>query len=210
MKKTILITTLIIIASIVIGAIFYPQLPARMASHWNASGQADGYMSKFWGVFLMPLISIGMMILFWIIPKIDPLKKNIDKFKKYYHGFILLMIGFLFYLYLLTLIWNLGYQFNMTRMLAPALGILFYFIGIMLPHAKRNWFIGIRTPWTLSNDEVWDKTHKLAGRLFKFAGLIFFIGMLLGGGHTFGFVMILILACALYPVLYSYLIFRKR
>jgi len=80
---------------------------------------------------------------------------------------------------LLSIFANLGYEFNMVQMMVPGLGILFYLLGVVLGKAKRNWFVGIKTPWTLSSDKVWDKTHVLGGKLFKIAGVIAFAGMVL-------------------------------
>jgi len=127
MKKTLLIIFSIIVVSFLIGAYFYPQMPDQLASHWNISGEVDGYISKFWGLFLMPIISLLMLLLFIAIPYIDPLKENIEKFRKYYDGFIVLIILFLFFIYLLTILWNLGWRFNMGVILSPALGILFFY-----------------------------------------------------------------------------------
>lgn len=94
----------------------------------------------------MPIVTIAMWLLFLLIPKIDPLKKNIEKFRKYYDNFILLMILFLFYIFLLTIAWNKGVRFDMTTAIIPAIGILFYYIGSLMSYIKRNWFMGIRTP----------------------------------------------------------------
>ncbi|MBU2634467.1 MAG: DUF1648 domain-containing protein, partial [Nanoarchaeota archaeon] len=160
MKKTTILALIIIILSFLISIYFYPQLPDQMASHWNSKGEVDDYMSKFWGSFLMPIVSLGILLLFIFIPKIDPLKKNIQAFRKYYDMFIIIMILFLFYIHILTLLWSLNIKYNMTQMLIPAIAILFYYISILMKNSKRNWFIGIRTPWTLSNDKVWEKTHK--------------------------------------------------
>jgi len=151
------ISIIIIIVSFFVGIYFYPQMPNEMASHWNTKSEVDGYLLKFWGLFLMPLLSLGMYGLFLIFPKIDPLKENIKKFKKYYCGFISVMIVFLFYIYMLTIGANIGLEFNMGMFFIPGLSLLFFYIGIMLEKSKRNWFIGIKTPWTLQNDEVWEK-----------------------------------------------------
>ncbi len=124
----------------------------------------------------MPFISVALFLLFIAIPKIDPLKRNIEKFMKYYERFVALIILFLFYLYLLTLLWSFGFRFNIIQALVPAFGILFYYSGILVENAKRNWFIGIRTPWTMSNDKVWRRTHRLGGKLFKAAGIIALFG----------------------------------
>ena len=95
MRKANIIILIIILLSFAIAIYIYPQMPDKMASHWNTKGEVDGYMSKLWGVFLMPVISIALFLMFILIPKIDPLKKNIDKFRKYYDGFIVLIILFL-------------------------------------------------------------------------------------------------------------------
>ena len=103
MKKTNIIVLLIIGLSFAVGFYFYPQMPEKMASHWNEHGQVDGYMAKFWALFTMPLMILGLFLFFLVIPKIDPLKENIAKFRKYFDIFIVLIIGFLFYIYLLTI-----------------------------------------------------------------------------------------------------------
>jgi len=209
MIKSEIILLVIILLSFIVGIYFYPQMPEKMASHWNTQGQVDGYMSKFWGLFLMPLISAGLFLLFITIPKIDPLKHNIEKFRKYYDGFVVLIIVFLFYLYLLTIFWNIGITFSMTQLLAPAFGILFYYCGILTENAKRNWFIGIRTPWTLSNDAVWDKTHKIGGKLFKAAGVIAFVGIFFQKYALF-FVLVPVILVAAYTTIYSYIEYQKE
>ena len=118
LRKSEIISLVIVIISLIIGIYFYPLMPEKVASHWNAEGEVDGYMPKFWGLFLMPIISAVLLFLFIIIPKIDPLKHNIEKFRKYFDGFIVLMMVFLFYLYILTILWNMGIRFVFTQFLA--------------------------------------------------------------------------------------------
>jgi uncharacterized membrane protein len=199
----------IILLAFAVGIYFYPTLPAIMASHWNISGEVNGSMTKFWGTFSLPTLSLALFLVFLLIPKIDPLKENYEKFGRYFDGFILVLELFLFYLYILTIVWNLGYRFDMTGTLTPALGILFYYIGILLEQAKPNWFIGIRNPWTLSSEEVWNKTNKLGGGLYKAAGVIAILGILAGGFSIF-FVLIPIVAVSIYLTIYSYLEFNKQ
>jgi len=198
----------LIVISFAIGIYFYDKIPEQMASHWNSKGEVDDYMSKSYGLFLMPAVSVLMILIFILIIKIDPLKKNIKKFIAYYEGLILAIILFLFYLNLLNIFANLGYSFNMTQMMMPALGILFYFIGIVLTKAKRNWFVGIKTPWTLSSDKVWDKTHLLGGKLFKISGVLAFVGIVLPN-YAVWFAIIPIFVFSIYLIFYSYFEFRK-
>ncbi len=209
MKKSKTIILGIIILSFVIGAYFYPQMPDKVASHWNVQGEVDGYMSKFWGLFLMPIVSIGLLLLFILIPKIDPLKENIEKFRKYFDDFMVLMIIFLFYIYVLTLAWNIGLRFDMGQAIIPAMGLLFYYVGTLLTNTKRNWFIGIRTPWTLSSDKVWEETHRVGGKLFKLAGIITILGLFFLNWLLW-FVVVPVILFALCTFIYSYFVYQKE
>jgi len=208
MKPAIMAAVGIMIASFVIAVWLYPQMPDPMPSHWNAAGQVDGYMPRFWGMFLMPLISVALLLLFIVIPRIDPLKANIEKFRGYFDGFVVFIILFLFYLYSLTLLWNLNYTFNMVQMLVPVLAILFIYMGLLVSKAKRNWFIGIRTPWTLSSAEVWDKTHARGGKLFTAAGIVALAGVFFGE-LAIWFVLVPAIAAAVYLFAYSYFEYQK-
>lgn len=199
----------IIILSFAIGIYYYPQMPEKLASHWNAQGQVNGYTSKFSGLFLMPIISVGMLLLFMLIPRIDPLRSNIRQFRKYFDGFVIMVMVFLFYLYLLTIFWNSGYAFNMIIFLSPAFAILFYYTGILIENAKRNWFIGIRTPWTLSSDKVWDKTNKIGGKLFKIAGLLALLGIFFET-HAILIILVPVIIVSIYTVVYSYFEYQKE
>jgi len=207
MRKGNWIVFVVILSSFIIAVYLYPQMPGRMASHWNVRGEVDGYLPKFWALFLMPSLSAGLVLLFIVLPRIDPLK-NIEKFGRYYDGFLVVLTGFLFYLYLLTIFWNIGFRFSLIQLLTPAFGMLFYYIGVLTEKAKRNWFVGIRTPWTLSNEGVWEKTHKLGGKLFKLTGIIAFFGTVLEGFALF-FVLAPVLIVSIYVVVYSYFEYQK-
>jgi len=208
MKKLLIFSILAILIAFAISIYFFPSLPDQIATHWNAQGEADGYTSKFMGLFLMPIIMVGIFIIFIVIPLIDPLKKNYKKFSGHYNTFVLFMILFLLYIHIISLLWNLEYRFNFTQAFLPALAILFFYIGIFLKKAKRNWFVGIRTPWTISNEKVWDKTHQLGGKLFKIAGILTLIGILFPD-YSIWFILIPILAFTTYLIVYSYLVYRK-
>lgn len=209
MKKSSIIILGIILLSFGVAIYLYPSMPERMASHWGFSGEVNGYTNKFLGLFLMPLISCAMFLLFWTIPKIDPLKANIEKFRKYFDAFVVLIIVFLFYIYFLTIFWNLGFRFNMGQLMAPALGALFYYCGFLIERVKRNYFIGIRTPWTLNSDKVWDKTHKIGGKLFKIAGLIALLGVIFPDKAIF-LVIIPVIFAAVFSTVYSYIEYLKE
>ncbi len=147
--------------------------------------------------------------MFLLIPRIDPLKENIEKFREYFDWFVVLIIIFLFYIYALSFSWSFGYRFNMGQVLSPALGILFYYAGILISNAQKNWFIGIRTPWTMSNEHVWNKTHRLGGKMFKICGMICLFGLIFPA-YAFWFVLIPIFVTAIYINVYSYFAYKKE
>jgi uncharacterized membrane protein len=200
-----------ILGATLAGLLLWNRLPDQMASHWNINDEVDGYMSKFWGVFMVPLITLGMFVLFLVIPSIDPLKANIAQFREAFNLVIVLIVAFLLYIYGLTLAWSMGYtDFKMSTSMLPAIGLLFIFIGFMLRQAKRNFFIGIRTPWTLSSDRVWDKTHQIGSTLFMLSGALAFVGSFFGGMAAFLMLMIPIFASTIFLVIYSYVLYKQE
>ena len=207
-KSEILIVGLALL-SFAIGVYYYPQMPEQMASHWNAKGQVDDYLSKFWGLFLIPITLVGLALLFMAVPRIDPLRENIEKFRKYYDGFVILFMIFMIFVYLQTILWNIGIKISPNAFLPIAAGIMFIGVGILCENTKRNWFIGIRTPWTLSSDSVWDKTHRMGGKLFKIAGAISIVGILFQSYAVY-FVLVPAILVAVYTVVYSYFGYKKE
>jgi uncharacterized membrane protein len=193
------------------GLLLWSQLPDPMASHWNVNDQVDGYMSKFWGVFLLPLITLGMWALFLAVPSIDPLRANIVLFRGAFNMFIVLIVAFMLYIYGLSLAWNLGFTgFRMSGAMLPAIGLLFVFIGVMMRQAKRNFFIGIRTPWTLSSDTVWNETHRIGAMLFMISGALAFLGGLFGGTTAFWLMFAPIIGSTIFLLVYSYLLYQRE
>ncbi len=210
-RTTTIIVLLMILGATVAGLLLWNQLPDPMASHWNINDQVDGYMSRFWGVFMVPLITLGMFLLFLLIPSIDPLKVNIAQFRGAFNLFIVFIVTFMVYLYGLTLAWNLGYtDFRMSGAMLPAIGLLFIFIGFMMRQAKRNFFIGIRTPWTLSSDRVWDETHRLGAVLFMISGALAFVGGLFGGMTAFWMMFVPLMGSTLFLLIYSYVLYQRE
>lgn len=198
----------IILLSFILSIYFYPVMPEQMASHWNSKGMVDGYMPKFWGLFLMPFVLLVLLLVFIVIPKIDPLD-NIKKFKKYYDGFIIVMSIFMLFIHGQIILWNLGYEISPNYYIPVSIGLLFFYIGVLCENSKRNWFVGIRTPWTLSSDNVWDKTHKLGGKLFKIAGIIALIGVFFQN-YVIYFILVPTLFVSVFLIVYSYVEFRKE
>lgn len=210
-RTTVILALVMIAAGLLIGAAVYNQLPARVASHWNLNNQVDGTMDRFWGTFLMPLISAALLALLLVIPAIDPLRTNIEQFRRPFNLFVALIIAFMLYLHILTILWNVGWRaFQMSTALLPALGLLFIFAGNLMGSAKRNFTIGIRTPWTLSSDRVWERTHRLGARLFYACGVIAMLGAFLPGAIAYVLVIGPILLVSLVLVVYSYVAWRAE
>lgn len=210
MKKqnTLIVISIIVLASVILGMVAYPHLPETTVSHWDNQGNPNGYMSRFWQVALIPLLIVGLTALLLTLPNIDPLRQNIIGFQEEYNKFVVFMGLFLLYVHTLSLFWNLGNKFNFSALMIPGFGLFIFFTGTLLQKAKRNFFIGIRTPWTLSSDLVWDKTHQLGGKLFKISGLLALGGFAFPNLSGF-FVLVPLLGSSLFLILYSYLIFRK-
>jgi uncharacterized membrane protein len=200
---------LMLILTAVMTLVVYPVMPDVVASHWNAAGELDGTMPKFWGLALIPLLMYGFCALLTVLPRIDPLRNNYQKFQDYYEGFILVFAAFLFFIQLQIILWELGIHVSPNLTMPVMIGGLFVYIGFLMEHAEPNWFVGIRTPWTLSSDSVWKKTHQRAGTLFKMAGALSMIGIL-AGMYAWLFIIIPAIAVALYTVVYSYIEFKKE
>ncbi|MCJ7450788.1 MAG: SdpI family protein [Candidatus Nanohaloarchaeota archaeon QJJ-9] len=208
MKRSEFAMVVLFAFSIVLGAYFYPRLPSEMVMHWSTEGAADSQMPKPQATFLIPLFSLFFMGLYKAVPKIDPLKENIEEFRTYFEWFIAGIIAFLVYLQGITYALNLGYSFNITQAIAPALAGIFYAVGVLLKNAERNWFIGLRTPWTLSSEEVWEKTHEKGSLVFKVLGVVSLAGLIIPQYFEYIILPGAVFA-AVFSFVYSYLVYRR-
>ena len=145
---------------------------------------------------------------FWHYRSSIPAKRIFESSVPVYNLFIVFIIGFLSYLHFLTLAWNLGWIFDLMRWMTPAYALLLFFTGVLLEKAQSNWFIGIRTPWTLSDNRVWEKTHQVGGTAFKVCGVISLAGILFPQ-QAIWFLLIPMLGRALGLVIYSYVYYRS-
>jgi len=209
LSKKDIIPIIIILISLIVGIQLYPDLPDLVPSHWNSQGEIDAWSSKGFAVFFMPFLALAIYLLMTFIPRIDPLRKNYEKFARVYFGFKVLLSLFFIALYFFVLAAAFGFEMNITYFMLPAFSVLFIIMGIFLPKLKRNWFVGIRTPWTIHSDAVWSETHKFAGKAFITAGIISFLGVFF---PSYGFVVFLttILFAAAISIVYSYFSFKKQ
>ncbi|WAC04731.1 MAG: SdpI family protein [Methanoregula sp.] len=200
---------LVLLATAAVTVASYPLLPGTVVSHWNAAGDADGAMPKFWGVSLIPFLMVGLCGLFFLFPRIDPLRINYKKFQRYYEGFILILMLFFFAIQLQIILWGIGIQLSPNLTIPILMGALFIYTGFLIEHAEPNWFIGIRTPWTLSSETVWKKTHARGSLLFRIAGVVSCSGVLFRE-YAIMFILVPVILVSAYTVAYSYFEFRNE
>lgn len=207
-KKDWLILLLMII-TLIVSIYLYPSLPDKMPSHWNIKGEVDAYSSKLSGVLNINLMNIGFYFLFLILPSIDPKKQNYANFRPAYnvirYTFHLLFVA-LQYIVLLS---SLGYKFNVGTIVTLWVGIMFILLGNQMGRIKHNYFVGIRTPWTLADETVWVKTHRFSAPLWVVGGFIVGILSFFSGTVAFIGLMIVIFTISIIPIIYSYLCFKN-
>lgn len=198
----------VIALSLAAGAYAYSLFPETVAVHWDIEGNADGFAPRELGAFLMPSLLLLLLAMFIGIPLIDPLKANIGSFRSEYLRFGLIIMLFLSIVHIQAISWNLGTRVSFGMTMPVLLGALFIYLGHFLPQTKRNWSIGIRTPWTLSSDEVWEKTHDFGSKAFMAAGALMMLGVLLPA-QAFLIIIVLAVITALGTAAYSYFAYRE-
>lgn len=197
-----------VVLSAIVSVLSAPSLPEQLFTHWNAAGEPDGTMSKPLALALFPVLTAGLLILLTLVPRVDPLGENVEAFRRHYDWFIVIFTGFMFVLHTGVIAFNLGYTFNFTLLLLAPIAVLLYYAGVLMTHTERNWFIGIRTPWTLSDEGVWNRTHELGGKLFKLTAVIALVGLFFGEYAVY-FLLVPTLLTAVTTVLYSYFLYSK-
>jgi uncharacterized membrane protein len=205
-----IIPILLIVALFIAGIILYPHLPNKVPSHWNASGQIDTYQSRTWGAFGMPLMLAGIYLGMLFLPYIDPKRENYPKFKTTYGIIRLALVVVFSIIQISTLIVALGGPKDLIPKLVPiTIGALFIVIGNYMPRIKFNWFVGIRTPWTLSNEEVWRGTHRFSGYMFIIAGMLMCLAAFLPSPINIIIALTGVVVSGVFSIVYSYILFRK-
>lgn len=204
-----LISLIIILIPIVLSVFLYNKLPDQLAVHFGINGKADGYQGKFTFLLTGVLFLIGVPLLLKITRYIDPKNKNYDKFESTYDMFRLILTAFLSVLYITLILFNLGYAVNIQMIVLIGIGLLFMYLGKSMSRIRYNYTMGIRTPWTLASEDVWQRTHRFAGPLWLIGGIVIIILAFLPGNLAFIIMLIIVVIIALVPILYSFIIYKK-
>ncbi len=208
-NKVVIATFVLIIISIVGTILVYPNLPQTIPSHWGLNGEVDAYSDKSIVYILGAALPLGMALLFLLIPLIDPKKENYKLHEKAYLYMNLSTILFIVCIHWITLMANFYKEIDVVLFIRLMIGILFIIIGNYMTQIRFNYFMGMRTPWTLADESVWRKTHRLSGYLFSILGSLLIGTYFLA--HTIGFVIMIggIIILTGGTTLYSYLEYKK-
>ncbi|ACV61001.1 protein of unknown function DUF1648 [Desulfofarcimen acetoxidans DSM 771] len=200
---------ILIFLSLLAGYTVYPHLPERVATHWSLSGDVNGYSSRFWGAFGIPLMTGGLYCLLLFLPLIDPQKENYKKFAAAYKVIRSLLVVFMFGIYTVIILNALGYDIPVKKITMLGVSLLFMVIGNFMGQIRQNYFVGIKTPWTLASEEVWQKTHRLSGKIWVAAGFLGIAGTLIDKPAGRVLLIAALAIAVIIPVIYSYLEYQK-
>jgi uncharacterized membrane protein len=201
---------ILIALAILVSAISYPRLPNQVPTHWDIHGNANDYGSKSLGLFLLPVLMVGIWALMRALPSIDPRHDNYAKMRGAYDLVVNATLTLLLLVHAVGTGAMLGLPISIARIIPALLGVLFIVIGNVLPQARPNWFFGIRTPWTLSNDRVWQRTHRIGGYLFVGCGLIIIATAIFPPEIGFPILLVAALAAAFGSALFSYIAWKQE
>ena len=202
--KVLIITSVVLLLPILAGLILWNQLPEQMPTHWNAAGEIDGWSSKPFAVFVLPLIMVAAQWLCMLGTAADPKRNNHSE--KVLHLVLWIIPALSVVLHAVTYATALGHAVPMEVVMPILIGLIFTIIGNYMPKCKQNYTIGIKIPWTLDNEENWNRTHRFAGWLWTFCGVAIMFTGFLGGFWVF---LPITLLMVLAPIIYSYIIHQK-
>ncbi|MEE8360566.1 MAG: SdpI family protein [Gemmatimonadales bacterium] len=188
----------------------YPSLPERVATHWGMAGRADGWSSKAILVFVFPAVMLGLGLLLTVLPKIDPRQKEVVAHAPTYLLLVNVIMVFMAGIQVLLVGVNLGWPIDIPLLIPVGVGLLLMVIGNLMPRMRPNWFMGIRTPWTLASEVVWRKTHRLGGYCFMAMGVLMVGIGFVATPQRFPYLLGAVVALAVIPVVYSYFAWRRE
>ncbi|MDD4587493.1 MAG: SdpI family protein [Heliobacteriaceae bacterium] len=193
---------------LVAGILVYPHLPEQVPSHWNFRGEVDAYTSRPLGAFFPPFLVLGLYVLMRFLPLIDPRRENYRRFGGAYRFLCWGIVLFGSAMYVVTILAALDYPVKMGLIVKGLVAVLFIIIGNFMSQIRHNYFVGIKTPWTLANEDVWQQTHRVGARVWVLGGLVCLatapVEAVWGAYVFFAAVAVMVLI----PTIYSYVLFR--
>lgn len=211
MRPMLVVNFLLIVAMVAISAWGWQAIPegALLPTRFDIEGNPGQPVAKEIYLVLMPAIALGLTLLLWVLPKLDPRRANMAASAKFWNVAAILSIGVLAYVHALIVAKGIGYAIDLGSALIPGLGVLFVGLGNYLGKTRSNWFGGVRTPWSLSSEYSWEKTHRWSGRMMVASGLATIGAWFVLDAKTAFFVLIgLVTASAVISIVLSYIFWR--
>lgn len=210
-KNLLLVSSAIALVMFAISAWAWGQLPAdaRVPTHWNARGQVDGYADKPIGLLLLPGLSILVVVLFAVVPRVDPRRANILRSGRAYNAVRIGTLLFFLAIHVAAVFSALGRSVDMALIVSTAVGLLLILMGNYMGKIRTNFMFGIRTPWTLTSEVAWNKTHRRGGKLFVLCGLLFFLGGIFAPDQVIFVSVGALLAVVVYLFIYSFAVWKQ-
>lgn len=207
--KTEIFSVILLSLSFIASFYFYSHFPERVPIHWNLKGEIDNWGSAGFAAFFFPILILGIYAMFLTIPLLDPKKDRYIEFKQVFHLFKNFMVSFMVVIYFISSLNGLGYDLPIGTFIPLMVGLLFIAMGNYMGKLKLNWFMGARNPWTLSNEEVWNKTNRLTGKVFVASGFLMMLEAFMPIDYKLPLFIVIIASLVLIPNIYSFIIYKK-
>jgi uncharacterized membrane protein len=195
-----------VLAAWVVTAVLYPGLPEKIPTHWDLHGKLDGYGSRA-TLFLLPATMLFMLGLFAALPALSPKNFEVDTFRSTYLFLMVLIIGLFGYMHGVTLYAARTGHLDVARAMVGGLYLFFAMMGNVLGKVRRNFYIGVRVPWTLASERVWNDTHRVASWVFVLAGLAGFAIVAAGGSLPLSLIPLGV--AVVVPIIYSFVHYKQ-
>jgi uncharacterized membrane protein len=206
-RKIVLTAAVLFLLATALSIAFYDRIPNPVPTHFDMNGTPNGFTPKPFGAFILPVIIAFAGLILSVLPAISPRGYTLEAFGRVYEIVSITIIGVIFVIGVVALLQALGWRPPIDRIVVPLVGVILIVLGNFMGKLRRNFFIGIRTPWTLADEEVWFRTHRFGGPLFVIAGIVLMAGAFFGSGISL--LLPVVILAALIPVVYSYVIYRR-